>query len=38
MKKIFQKKTLKVFIYGKSYAEIPDYIGKVLLSKEKVTF
>ncbi len=27
----------KVFIYGKSYEEIPDYIGKILLPKEKVT-
>lgn len=27
----------KVFIYGKRYEEIPDYIGKALLPKEKVT-
>lgn len=27
----------KVFVYGKSYEEIPDYIGKTLLPKEKVT-
>lgn len=26
----------KVYIYGKSYEDIPDYNGKVLISKEKV--
>lgn len=26
----------KVYIYGKSYAEIPDYIGKVIVSPDKV--
>ena len=27
----------KVFVYGKKYEEIPDYVGKALLPKNKVT-
>lgn len=26
-----------VYIYGKSYEEVPDYIGKVLVSRDKIT-
>ena len=26
----------RVFIYGKSYEEIPNYIGKALISKTKI--
>ncbi len=26
----------RVYIYGKNYEDIPDYIGKVLISKEKI--
>jgi uncharacterized membrane protein len=27
----------RIYIYGKSYEEIPDYIGKVLVEKDRVT-